>query len=185
MTNILRLNKLESQTIVSTATDFDLVRQLTDEVLALDDLFTAKDQATTQRHESGQAGQTPLSDETGRQTRQTTHRRGSGGAGGTPVPQLDQLGEQRPSRARHSLLRGPRRLNGHTETGDGHRHDVRAVHLESQHTTNAAQSSGLFGIGLGALSILIGLWMLLRKRWPEQAIVNPAGTTMSSKASDE
>ncbi|WP_223847500.1 hypothetical protein [Bifidobacterium callitrichos] len=59
------------------------------------------------------------------------------------------------------------------------------VLLESQHTTNAAQSSGLFGIGLGMLAILIGLWMPLRKRWPEQAIVNPAGTTMSSKASGE
>ncbi|WP_223846755.1 hypothetical protein [Bifidobacterium rousetti] len=57
--------------------------------------------------------------------------------------------------------------------------------MESQHTANADQSSGLFGIGLGALSILIGLWMLLRKRWPEQAIANPAGTTMSSKVSGE
>lgn len=41
--NILKLNKLESQTIVSQAVDYDLTRQLTDEILALDDLFTAKD----------------------------------------------------------------------------------------------------------------------------------------------
>ncbi|MCH9276796.1 HAMP domain-containing histidine kinase [Bifidobacterium amazonense] len=42
VTDILRLNKLESQTIVSEARDYDLVRQLTDEILALDDLFTEK-----------------------------------------------------------------------------------------------------------------------------------------------
>lgn len=29
----------------------------------------------------------------------------------------------------------------------------------------AAQSSGLFGIGLGAVTMIIGLWMLLRRRW--------------------
>lgn len=40
--DILKLNKLENQTIVSEAVDYDLTRQLTDEILALDDLFTAK-----------------------------------------------------------------------------------------------------------------------------------------------
>ena len=29
----------------------------------------------------------------------------------------------------------------------------------------AGMSSGLFGIGLGALTMIIGLWMLLRRRW--------------------
>lgn len=38
----LKLNKLESQTIVSQAVDYDLTRQLTDEILTLDDLFTEK-----------------------------------------------------------------------------------------------------------------------------------------------
>lgn len=42
VTNILKLNKLESQTIVSQAVDYDLTRQLTDEILTLDDLFTEK-----------------------------------------------------------------------------------------------------------------------------------------------
>lgn len=42
VTNILKLNKLESQTIVSQAADYDLSRQLVDTVLTLDDLFTAK-----------------------------------------------------------------------------------------------------------------------------------------------
>ena len=35
------------------------------------------------------------------------------------------------------------------------------VLLESQGTAHAAQSSGLFGIGLGAVTMIIGLWMLL------------------------
>lgn len=39
------------------------------------------------------------------------------------------------------------------------------VLLESQGTAHAAQSSGLFGIGLGAVTMIIGLWMLLRRRW--------------------
>ena len=42
VTNILKLNKLESQTIVSQAVDYDLTRQLTEEILTLDDLFTEK-----------------------------------------------------------------------------------------------------------------------------------------------
>ncbi|KAB7790714.1 HAMP domain-containing sensor histidine kinase [Bifidobacterium leontopitheci] len=43
VTAILKLNKLESQTIVTQASDFDLCRQLADEVIALDDLFTERD----------------------------------------------------------------------------------------------------------------------------------------------
>lgn len=39
------------------------------------------------------------------------------------------------------------------------------VLLESLGTAHAAQSSGLFGIGLGAVTMIIGLWMLLRRRW--------------------
>ena len=36
---------------------------------------------------------------------------------------------------------------------------------EAEGAQHAAQSSGLFGIGLGALTMIIGLWMLLRRRW--------------------
>ena len=36
---------------------------------------------------------------------------------------------------------------------------------EAEGAQHAAQSSGLFGIGLGALTMVIGLWMLLRRRW--------------------
>lgn len=39
------------------------------------------------------------------------------------------------------------------------------VLLEAEGAQHAAQSSGLFGIGLGALTMIIGLWMLLRRRW--------------------
>lgn len=39
------------------------------------------------------------------------------------------------------------------------------VLLESQGTAHAAQSSGLFGIGLGTVAVIIGLWMLLRRKW--------------------
>lgn len=42
VTNTLKLNKLESQGIVDAAEDYDLPRQLTDAVLALVDLFEAK-----------------------------------------------------------------------------------------------------------------------------------------------
>ena len=41
------------------------------------------------------------------------------------------------------------------------------VLLESQGSAHTAQPSGLFGIGLGVLAISIGLWMMLRRRWPE------------------
>lgn len=37
------------------------------------------------------------------------------------------------------------------------------VLLEAEGAQHAAQSSGLFGIGLGALTMIIGLWMLLRR----------------------
>lgn len=36
---------------------------------------------------------------------------------------------------------------------------------EAEGAQHAAQSSGLLGIGLGALTMIIGLWMLLRRRW--------------------
>ena len=36
---------------------------------------------------------------------------------------------------------------------------------EAEGAQHAAQSSGLFGIGLGALTMVIGLWTLLRRRW--------------------
>ena len=36
---------------------------------------------------------------------------------------------------------------------------------EAEGAQHAAQSSGLFGIGLGALTMVIGLWMQLRRRW--------------------
>ena len=39
------------------------------------------------------------------------------------------------------------------------------VLLESQGTAHAAQSSDLFGIGLGTVAVIIGLWMLLRRKW--------------------
>lgn len=39
------------------------------------------------------------------------------------------------------------------------------VLLESRGTAHAAQSSGLFGIGLGVVAVIIGLWMLLRRKW--------------------
>lgn len=39
------------------------------------------------------------------------------------------------------------------------------VLLESQRTAHAAQSLGLFGIGLGVVAVIIGLWMLLRRKW--------------------
>lgn len=39
------------------------------------------------------------------------------------------------------------------------------VLLEAEGAQHAAQSSGLFGIGLGALTMIIGLWMPLRRRW--------------------
>lgn len=35
---------------------------------------------------------------------------------------------------------------------------------EAEGAQHAAQSSGLFGIGLGALTMVI-VWMLLRRRW--------------------
>ena len=43
VTNILKLGRLESQTIVAHAVDVDVARQLTEEILTLDDLFTGKD----------------------------------------------------------------------------------------------------------------------------------------------
>lgn len=39
------------------------------------------------------------------------------------------------------------------------------VLLGSQGTAHAVQSSGLFGIGLGVVTMIIGLWMLLRRKW--------------------
>ncbi|WP_241222854.1 HAMP domain-containing sensor histidine kinase [Bifidobacterium samirii] len=43
VTNILKLSRLESQTIVSQAVDMDVARQLAEEIITLDDLFTQKD----------------------------------------------------------------------------------------------------------------------------------------------
>lgn len=37
--------------------------------------------------------------------------------------------------------------------------------LEAEGAQHAAQSSGLFGIGLGTSTMVIGLWMPLRRRW--------------------
>lgn len=49
------------------------------------------------------------------------------------------------------------------------------VLFESQGSAHTAQHSGLSGIGLGMLATSIGLWILLRRRWPEQALA--AATT--------
>lgn len=39
------------------------------------------------------------------------------------------------------------------------------VLLEAEGASHAAQVSGLFGIGLGGVTVVIGLFMLLRRRW--------------------